>query len=107
MAVYLTDAELISQHSKGMSKDDKMLYMNEYNGAKKSDTVNLLLVLFFGFLGIHKFYMGNAGMGVLYLLTCGIFGFGALWDLFTFKAAVFNHNKDLAVKLAVKYRSQD
>lgn len=29
-----------------------------------------LLGIFLGGLGIHKFYMGKVGMGILYLLFC-------------------------------------
>jgi TM2 domain-containing membrane protein YozV len=34
----------------------------------KSKTSAALLALFFGGIGIHKFYLGRGGMGVLYLL---------------------------------------
>lgn len=33
----------------------------------------ILLALFLGGLGIHKFYAGKAGMGILYLLFCWTF----------------------------------
>lgn len=42
--------------------------------------VALLLCLFLGVFGVHKFYEGKAGMGVLYLLTGGLCGVGALAD---------------------------
>ena len=29
-----------------------------------------ILALFFGGLGVHKFYLGQSGLGVLYLLFC-------------------------------------
>lgn len=45
-------------------------------GPLKSRWVAFFLCLFAGYLGAHKFYVGKAGMGVLYLLTLGLFGFG-------------------------------
>ena len=36
----------------------------------KSRTAAGLLALFLGGIGIHKFYLGRTGMGVLYLLFC-------------------------------------
>ena len=43
-------------------------------------TVELCLCLFLGWLGVHKFYVGKTGMGILYLFTLGLFGFGWLID---------------------------
>lgn len=42
--------------------------------------VSFFLCLFIGYLGAHKFYEGKIGMGVLYLLTAGLFGIGWLID---------------------------
>jgi TM2 domain-containing membrane protein YozV/Zn finger protein HypA/HybF involved in hydrogenase expression len=50
------------------------------NGGK-SQLVAFLLCFFFGLLGIHRFYLGHIGMGILYLLTAGLCGIGALIDL--------------------------
>ena len=38
------------------------------------------LCLFLGFIGAHKFYEGKTGMGILYLLTLGLFGIGWFID---------------------------
>lgn len=43
--------------------------------------VALLLCIFLGFLGGHKFYEGKIGMGVLYIFTGGLFCIGIIVDL--------------------------
>jgi TM2 domain-containing membrane protein YozV len=42
-----------------------------------------LLLVFLGLFGIHRMYMGKVGTGILYLLTCGIFGIGYIYDMWT------------------------
>lgn len=42
----------------------------------------LLIVLFTGEFGLHKFLTGNIVMGIVYLCTCGLFGIGWLIDIF-------------------------
>ena len=48
---------------------------------QKNKWVALCLCIFLGFLGAHKFYEGKAGMGILYLFTCGLGGIGLIVDL--------------------------
>lgn len=48
---------------------------------KKDWLVTLLLCIFFGNIGIHRFYVGKIGTGILYLLTVGFCGIGYLIDL--------------------------
>ena len=43
---------------------------------------NFLITLFGGMFGLHKFLSGKIGMGLLYLCTLGLFGFGWLYDCF-------------------------
>jgi TM2 domain-containing membrane protein YozV len=47
----------------------------------KSNTVALLLCFFIGILGVHRFYVGKIGTGVLQLVTLGGLGIWALIDM--------------------------
>lgn len=47
----------------------------------KSKTTAILLCFFLGTLGIHWFYLRRTGLGILYLLTAGLLGVGALVNL--------------------------
>ncbi|MFM2399977.1 MAG: hypothetical protein RL341_2134 [Pseudomonadota bacterium] len=42
-------------------------------GSRKSRTVAIVLALLLGGLGMHKFYLGQTGMGALYLVFCWTF----------------------------------
>ena len=51
------------------------------NASPKSRLITLLLCIFVGGLGIHRFYVGKIGTGILWLLTGGCLGVGALVDI--------------------------
>lgn len=51
------------------------------NVSPKSRTAALLLCIFAGGLGMHRFYMGRIGLGFLYFFTLGLGGIGTLVDL--------------------------
>jgi TM2 domain-containing membrane protein YozV len=49
--------------------------------SEKSNVTALILCLFLGGLGVHRFYVGKIGTGVLQLITLGGLGIWALIDL--------------------------
>lgn len=51
-----------------------------YNPNAKSKVLAGLLGIFFGSIGVHRFYLGYVGVGIVQLLvTIVTFGFGGLW----------------------------
>ncbi len=53
---------------------------NTYRTCSDKDRwIALLLCIFLGPFGAHRFYVGDIKMGVLYLFTAGIFGLGCLY----------------------------
>lgn len=49
--------------------------------SEKNWLTSLLLCIFVGSLGIHRFYAGKIGTGILMLITCGGCGIWTLVDL--------------------------
>ena len=69
---------------------------NKYYGRKymqKSWLVTLLLCLFTGTLGVHRFYVGKIGTGILQLLTFGGFGIWTLVDFILIACKKFTDAK--------------
>ena len=51
------------------------------NESDKKMVVAALLCFFIGFLGLHRFYVGKVGTGILMIFTLGGFGIWVLIDL--------------------------
>jgi len=55
------------------------IYMNN-PVSDKNKWVAFVLAFFLGWLGIHRFYVGKIGTGILWFFTGGVFGIGWLID---------------------------
>jgi len=53
----------------------------ENNDSNKKMVVAALLCFFLGMIGVHRFYVGKVGTGILMIFTLGGFGIWALVDL--------------------------
>ncbi|MDN3204464.1 TM2 domain-containing protein [Algoriphagus sediminis] len=83
---------------KGMSEDQASLFAQVYRAKRKDAQMILILTLigFFGFAGLHRFILGQIGLGILYFLTVGLCFIGTIVDLVNYKSLAYEYNVRVA-----------
>lgn len=65
---------------------------NGFGYVLKKKWVAFFLCLFFGYFGVHRFYVRKMGTGILWLFTFGLGGIGWLVDLVMILLGAFRDN---------------
>ena len=63
----------------------------------KSRLTALLLAIFLGEFGVHRFYAGKIGTGILWALTGGFFMIGYIVDIITLACGVFKDGNGMPI----------
>lgn len=79
---YLPEEKVVFLKQKLMEADESKFALASSVEFKDPTTI-LIISIFLGGLGVDRFMLGEAGMGVLKLLTGGVCGILWLIDLFT------------------------
>jgi TM2 domain-containing membrane protein YozV len=89
-----------------MTDVQRVLFQNEMAHSRKSSTTAILLALFLGGVGAHRFYMGQVGLGIFYLIFFWTFipAIVALIEIFVLSGRVARYNDARAVEIADKVR---
>lgn len=87
-----------------MTEQQRAMFMAQMAAARKDRTFGLLLALFLGVLGVHRFYLGQIGWGFLYLFTFGLLGFGAFIDWMLIRGRVDKYNARKAQEIAAQVK---
>lgn len=64
----------------------------------KSKQSALLFCACGGWFGLHQYYVGNIGKGLLYTFTFGLFGFGWIIDLIKISTGSFRDNANAPLR---------
>lgn len=85
-----------------MTDDQAMTFSAAYRGQRRDPTTVMLLTLI-GFIfiaGVQRFYVGQMGMGLIYLFTAGFCFIGTIVDLVSHKKLAFEYNQRKAHDIA-------
>lgn len=96
------EAAYISKVMQSMDEETARRFANVYRSRRKDPQVILLTAVigFFGAAGIHRFILGQIGMGILYLLTGGLCVIGTIVDVINYKNLAFEYNQKVAREVA-------
>jgi TM2 domain-containing membrane protein YozV len=78
---YETEKQKILNHSDESQVVVQKVEAGNNEIEKKDRIITLLLLLFLGGFGVHRFYTGHILLGILYLFSLGFLGLGVLCDL--------------------------
>lgn len=91
--------ELIKDFSDQQAQQFAMTYMS-----RRKNPTNILIFALIGFVGIagiHRFVLGQTGMGILYLLTGGLCLIGTIVDLVNHKKLALESNIKTAQQVSM------
>jgi len=89
------ELSLLQQTTKDLTEKEFTTFVTIYQGRRKDPMLLLILsaVGLLGFAGIHRFLLGQIGMGILYLLTAGLCFIGTIIDMVNYQKLALEHNQ--------------
>jgi TM2 domain-containing membrane protein YozV len=104
------ERSFIERLTTGMSETDIQQFAVAYRQGRKDPQLVLLMAVI-GIVavpGLHRFALGQVGLGFLYLLTYGLLLFGTITDIIRHKELAFTYNRQVARRIASNlFRSGD
>ncbi len=87
---------------KDLSDKQAQQFASIYRARRKDPQMVLLtcLVGLLGVAGIHRFIIGQIGMGILYFFTAGICFIGTIVDAVNYQSLAFEFNRQVANEVA-------
>lgn len=89
------ESQYIGEILRDMDEKEAKLFSTLYR-ARRRDPVLLLILALIGLLGIagvHRFLVGQIGMGLLYVFTGGLCLIGTIVDMINYRNFAFEYNR--------------
>lgn len=96
------ERSFIEHLTAGMSHENIQQFAAAYRQVRK-DPQTLRLLAIIGIVaipGLHRFWVGQVGLGFLYLVTWGLLLFGTVTDIIKYRDLAFGYNRQLATRIA-------
>ncbi len=92
------ESQYVSMIIEDMPDEKAQAFAAIYRSRRRDPVLLLILALIglFGVAGIHRFFVGHIGMGILYFLTAGLCFIGTIVDMINYKNFTFEYNRKIA-----------
>lgn len=104
-----TERSYIEDLVEGMSREQAQTFASAYRQRRK-DPHTVLLASIVGLVaipGLERFWLGQVGMGFLYLFTWGLLLVGTISDLVRYKKLAFTYNQRIARQIVANIQPQE
>ena len=97
-------AKAVELEGRDLAKRMSGVYRADFESRRKSPHTGMILAFFLGSFGAHRFYFGQVGLGIVYLLFCwtSIPGVIGLVEVFLMPGRVRRHNAAVASEMMKK-----
>lgn len=94
------ELQYIARTIEGLDEEELDLFKTIYRARRKDPILFLLLAILgiIGVAGVHRFFVGHIGIGILYLLTAGLCFIGTIVDMINYKTFSFEYNRKVALE---------
>jgi len=94
------------QLQSAMTDQQRVAFQGEYFARRKDPVIGVLLAVFLGSFGAHRFYLGQNGIAIIYILFCWtlIPHLIALIEAFFMPGRVRRWNEQMAYEVANRVR---
>jgi TM2 domain-containing membrane protein YozV len=97
------ERSFIERLTSGMSHDNIQQFATAYRQVRR-DPQTLRVMAVIGIVaipGLHRFWVGQVGIGFLYLLTWGLLLFGTITDIVRYRELAFTYNRQVARQISI------